>query len=269
LQDQLQSEDSSHTGPSALPGYNIALIHQLQGDLASAKQGLEQSLATWQKGSSQYFSAYAMWSLGGLLLQEADFSGSRKMYEQALALRTSAGEKLTIAETQLALADLSLEEARSPSEQEAALRQALEVFQTQKLRDDETQAWCVLARALLAQGKVPAAKEAAQHALSLAAKSQNPDIRWRTAITAARVETSGQDAAAYGSAAQKELAAIITKSRELGYMGIELDARLALAEIEMKAGQSAAGRAHLTAIEADARAKGYTLIARKAATVRG
>jgi hypothetical protein len=35
------------------------------------------------------------------------------MYEQALALRTSAGDKLTIAETQLGLADLSLEETHS------------------------------------------------------------------------------------------------------------------------------------------------------------
>lgn len=43
---------------------------------------------------------------------------------------------------------------------------------------------------------------------------------------------------------------------ELGYQGIELDSRLALAEIEMKAGQVATGRAHLAAIEADAKAKG-------------
>ncbi len=49
-------------------------------------------------------------------------------------------------------------------------------------------------------------------------------------------------------------------------MGIELDARLALAEIEMKSGQTTAGRAHLTAIEAD---KGYNLIARKAVIARG
>ncbi len=110
-----------------------------------------------------------------------------------------------------------------------------------------------------------------QHARSLAAKSQNPEIRWRTAIAAARIDTAGKDAAhsAAGVAARKELAAIITKSRELGYMGIELDARLALAEIEMKAGQIAAGRAHLATIEADAKAKGYNLIARKAATARG
>jgi eukaryotic-like serine/threonine-protein kinase len=268
LQHQLQSEDSRNTGPSALIGYNIALIRQLQGNLADARQGLEQSLAAWQKGSAQDFTAYAMWSLGNLLLQEADFLGSRKMYEQALALRTSAGEKLTIAETQLALADLSLEEARSPAEQESAVRQALDVFQTQKVRDDETEAWCVLARALLAQGKAAAAKEAMQHARSLAAKSQNPEIRWRTAITAARTETSGKDVSDSG-AAHKELAAIITKSRELSYMGVELDARLALAEIEMKAGQTTKGRAHLTAIAADAKAKGYNLIARKAATAGG
>jgi eukaryotic-like serine/threonine-protein kinase len=271
LEDQLQLADSRNTGPSALPGYNIALIHQMQGDLAGAKQGFEQSLAAWQKGSVQYFSAYAMWSLGSLLLQEADFPGSRKMYEQALALRTSAGEKLTIAETQLALADLSLEESRSPAEQEGAVRRALEVFQSQKVRDDETQAWCILARALLAQGKAAAAKDAVQHARPLSAKSQNPETRWQTAITAARIEgaQTNHARAAGGSATGKELATIITKSRELGYVGIELDARLALAEIEMKAGQVTSARAHLTAIEADAKARGYNLIARKAAIARG
>jgi hypothetical protein len=65
------------------------------------------------------------------------------------------------------------------------------------------------------------------------------------------------------------LATIITKSRELGYLGVELDARLALAEIEMKSGQTTVGRAHLAAIETDAKTRGYILIARKAATARG
>jgi tetratricopeptide (TPR) repeat protein len=266
---QLGGPVNSENAAAAVRG--MAYVRQLQGDLVAAKQGFEQSLATWQKNGVQYYSAYAMWNLGSLLLEEADFAGSRKMYEQALALRTAAGEKLTIAETQLALADLSLEEARSPAEQEAVVRQALEVFQTQKVRDDETQAWCVLARALLAQGKAGAAKDAMQHARSLAAKSQNPEIRWRTAITAARIETAGNNVArsAAAIAARKELAAIMTKSRELGYQGIELDARLALAEIEMKTGQITTGRAYLTVIESDAKAKGYNLIARKAATARG
>jgi eukaryotic-like serine/threonine-protein kinase len=272
LTDQLQLADAPNSGLSALTGYNIALVRQFQGDLPGAKRGLERSLTIWQRNNATHsVSGYAMWSLGSLLLQEGDLTGSRKMYEQALALRTSADEKLTIAETQLALADLSLEEERSPAEQEVVIRQALEVFQTQKVRDDETEAWCILARALLAQGKAAAAKDAVQHARLLAARSQNPEIRWRTAITAGRIETAEKDVAhsSAGIAARKELATIITKSRALGYAGIELDARLALAEIEMRAGQTTAGRAHLAAIEADAKAKGYNLIAHKADTAGG
>jgi eukaryotic-like serine/threonine-protein kinase len=269
-EEQLQLGEPGTT-KNPLPVYNIALLHQLQGDLTGAKWGFEQSLETWQKNGDQDSAAYAMWSLGSLLLQEADFSGTRKMYEQALATRTAAGDKLSIAETQLRLADLSLEEAHSPVEQEAAIRQALEVFQKQKARDDETLTWCILARALLAEGKPAEAKDAMQHARALAAKSQNPEIRWRTAITAARIETAEKNLAqsAAADATRKELAKIITKSRELGYLGVELDARLALAEIEMKAGQLTAGRAHLAAIEADAKAKGYNLVARKAANARG
>jgi tetratricopeptide (TPR) repeat protein len=253
------------------PVYNIALLRQLQGDLEGAKQGFEESLATWQKNGNQDSSAYAMWSSGSLLLEKADFLGARKMYEQALAIRTTAGDKLSIAETQLGLALLSLEEARSPVDQEAVLRQVLEVFQKQKARDDEIQAWCILGRALQAEGKVEAATEAMQHARSLAAKSQNPEIRWRTAITAARIEASEKDVthSTAGSMTRKELAAIIAKSRELGYQGIELDARLALAEIEMRAGQTTAGREHLSMVEADAKTKGYNLIARKAAIAHG
>lgn len=100
--------------------------------------------------------------------------GARKMLEQAPAMRTSAGEKITISETQLDLADSSLEETRSPVEQEGAVRQVLDAFQKQKARDDEIRAWCVLSRALLAEGKAAAAKETVQHARVLARKA----IRW-------------------------------------------------------------------------------------------
>jgi hypothetical protein len=113
--------------------------------------------------------------------------------------------------------------------------------------------------------------EAVQHARALAAKSQNPEVRWRAAIAAAGIETADKGAArnAAGIAARKELAAVIAKSRELGYRIVELDARLALAEIEMQAGRTAEGHALLAAIEADAKANGYMLAARKAAAARG
>jgi DNA-binding winged helix-turn-helix (wHTH) protein/tetratricopeptide (TPR) repeat protein len=265
------AREAADTGIAALAEDNLANVYRLQGNLAGAKQVLEEALAIQQKNGNQNASAYVLYHFGYLLLDEADFSGARKMYEQALAIRSSAGDQLTIAETELGLADLSLEEAHSPMEQEASIRQVIEVFQKQKAGDDEIQAWYVLARALLAQGKAAAASDAFEHARLLAGTSQNPEIRWRTAIAASRLYVAGRDKARTASrmAAQEELNAIVRKSRELGYQGIELDARLALAEIEMKEGQTAAGLAHLAAIELDAKAKGYYLVTHKAARVRG
>jgi DNA-binding winged helix-turn-helix (wHTH) protein/tetratricopeptide (TPR) repeat protein len=265
------AREAADTGIAALAVDNLATVHRLQGDLAGARQELEESLAIQQKNGNRNASAYVMYHFGYLLLDEADFPGARKMYEQSLAIRNSAGDQLTIAETELGLADLSLEEAHSPVDQEASMRQVIEVFKKQKADDDEIQAWCILARAMLAQGKAAPAADAIEHARSLAGKSQNPEVRWRTAIAAARLYVAGKDNArtAPRMTAQKELNAIVAKSRELGYRGIELDARLALAEIEMKEGQTAAGRAHLAAIQSDAKAKGYHLITRKAARVHG
>jgi DNA-binding winged helix-turn-helix (wHTH) protein/tetratricopeptide (TPR) repeat protein len=261
--------ETADTGSANMIGFDLAVVHQLQGDLAGAKQEISQALQFWQKNGDRNSQADALSGLGNLLLGEADFSGARKMYEQALAIRKSGGDQLTIAETQLGIAELSLEEGHPPAEQEAAMRQVIEALQRQKARDDETQAWYILARALLAQDKAAAASDAIEHARSLAAKSQNPEVRWRTAIAASRVSIDGKDNVRTASrmAAEKELNAIVARSRELGYRGIELDARLALAEIEMKEGQTAAGRAHLAAIESDAKAMGYNLVARKAARV--
>ena len=266
LYEESQELDREDTGRIAIASYNIASVHELQGDLAGAKQGFEQALAIWEKNGDRSAQAYSMWSLGDLLLQEADFAGSRKMFDRALAIRSSAGEKITIAETQLELAELSLEEGRSPQDQEVAVRMVIDVFQKQQARDDEIDAWSILFRALLAEGKAAAAKEAMQHMRSLAAKSQNPKTRWAVAIDDFRVVAAQKDVAhsAAGIAARKELAEVVAKSRELGYRLIELDARLALAELEMKAGQTAEGRAHLNAIEAEAKAIGYNQVARKA-----
>ena len=156
--------ETADTGSATMIGYDLAVVHQLQGDLAGAKQEIDDALQAWQKSGDRNASAYGMWRLGNLLLQEGDLSGARRMYEQALAIRTSAGDKLTMAQVQLALADLSLEEAHSPAEQEAATHQVIEVFQKQKARDDEIQAWCILARAMLAQDKAAAASDAIEHA---------------------------------------------------------------------------------------------------------
>jgi hypothetical protein len=54
-----------------------------------------------------------------------------------------------------------------------------------------------------------------------------------------------------------------------GYLPYEYEARLALGQIDVKAGRIAAAGVRLAALEKEARAKGFQLIAGKAAKSRG
>jgi DNA-binding winged helix-turn-helix (wHTH) protein/tetratricopeptide (TPR) repeat protein len=270
LYEESMQVDPEDTGRTILAHANIAYVHQLQGNLDEAEQGYQEAISGFEKTGEQNSAALVRSMLGNVLLEKADFAGARTFYERALAEDRAADEKRQVAEVQLSLAGLALEEGR-PEEQEATVRQDINVFQKQNARDSETAAWNLLTRLLLAEAKLPAAKEAIKHASNLAARSQNPEVRWRTAIASAKVETAGKDTgrSAAGIAARKELAAVIAESRQLGYGLVELDARLVLAEIEIKIGHRTEGRAHLTAIEMDAKAKGYNLVAHQAAAARG
>jgi len=59
------------------------------------------------------------------------------------------------------------------------------------------------------------------------------------------------------------------EARSHGYKQLELDAQLALGELELKLGDSPKGRASLESLERSASAKGFVLIARKAAGAVG
>ncbi len=89
-------------------------------------------------------------------------------------------------------------------------------------------------------------------------------MRLKLAIVAASVRgASGKSAEQ--AAATETLEATLAEAAKHGYIGYQFEARLALGQIEMKSGHRAAGRTHLGALEKDAQAKGFGLIARKAA----
>ena len=62
---------------------------------------------------------------------------------------------------------------------------------------------------------------------------------------------------------------MIAEARKLGFTGYELVAREELGRIQTTSGQAAVGQESLRAVEKDAAAKGYRLIARKAAALHG
>ena len=65
--------------------------------------------------------------------------------------------------------------------------------------------------------------------------------------------------------AERRLQAAIVEAQQIHFMDRELESRLTLAQVELASGKVAAGRARLAAVRKDAAAKGFGLVARKAA----
>jgi hypothetical protein len=122
-----------------------------------------------------------------------------------------------------------------------------------------------VARALVAQGKASASREPARQASRLLRSSQDRPTRLALAIALARLE-GARDAAAAASVSAK-LRDAASEAARMGHVALELEARLALIEVDARgAGGSEPDSA--ARLERDARARGFGLIAAKAAALR-
>ena len=239
---------------------NLAAPVSSQGDLEGARKMLEEALAIDRKQGVKSEAAWGLAGLGDIDLAEGKLDDASRNYNEALSIRTEIGEKGTIAESQLALAILALEQGQ-PAETETRIREAREEFRKEKQIDDEMLADTVLARAFLAQHKYAEAQKEIEDGKGLAAKSQNRANRLQLGIAAAELE------AARGGIeqARQSLLAILGEANRTGFLEYQLKARLALGETEMSSAKTTAGHTRLIALKKDATAKGFLLIARKAA----
>jgi hypothetical protein len=125
----------------------------------------------------------------------------------------------------------------------------------------------VLARALLAEGKLTEGQAAISRAAALSAKIPDIPLHFDIAITSARISTAGNNSSHHlpFARAEKNMESSLAEAGKYGYLEYEYKFRLALGEIELKAGKEHAGSARLEALAGDAKSKGFGLIARQAA----
>jgi len=247
------------TNPSSdkLIGLGDAL--QNLGDLPGARKDYDSALTLTRAAGDKSTVAYALVGLGSLGLKSADFKQARKDYEEALALRNELGEKDNIAATRVAIAELAIEEGH-PGAAEGPAREVRDEFQQAHKSDDQITAATTLVGALLAEGKKEEAFKEAGKTASLAAKSQNLSVQLAFAAARARAAAASQEM----GAAKTILKEALAKATRSGYVGSQLESRLALEEIDLKSGKSAASRARLEQLQKDAKEKGFDLIALKA-----
>ena len=240
---------------------NLGELSLDMGNLTQAKKQFEQALEVKRGLHNRHSEAYTLSALGDLYLEQGELAAARKSHEDALAIRTELGEKANAAQDSLSLARLTLEEGK-PVEALAGARQAGAEFQAQKQIGYQVSAHVLAARCLLDTGKIEDARSEIHLAQQLLGKSDDRTSSLSVAITAARIA----GAAGQFADARSKLEAALAGATKSHMLFLQYEARLALGELEMKSGKAAIGRTHLTALQEEAGARGFGLIARKAKT---
>ena len=238
-------------------------ISRQKGELEAALVTYRQAKATGAEIDDKSAIASILSGMGDALLDQGDLAGARKAYEESLALRKQAGEKQPATESEIALAQLSIEEGH-PADAEAAARNCIQESNEEHQLDDELIASSVLINALLAQGKQEDAQKQMDLSQSLAAKSENRLARLRFSLASARILI----AAGRNDLSKHLLAEIAHDAHEHGFVGVELENRFLLARLAKNTGDLAAAQEQLFSLEKAARAKGFGLIAGEAETAR-
>lgn len=251
------------------PGYALYRLGDLEltrGHVKDAHRLAQQAIdSTHPKQGGYGYRTGAMIVLGYALMAEGDLSGAGQQYKAVLDIAQKRGEMDLVAESQVSLAELALEE-NHPEQAGSLLGPAIAEFEKEQGVPDATSAYIVLSRALQMQGKLDEARKAIQHASEIGRASPDPALKLPTAIQNARIEIAGMGhgAAAHSAleAPRQQLRSTVATAKKLGYYNLECEARLALGELEMKLDPKS-DRAKLTTLQAEARSHGLELLARQ------
>jgi DNA-binding winged helix-turn-helix (wHTH) protein/tetratricopeptide (TPR) repeat protein len=265
-----QAIDSSALLAPAAPAYamyRLADLELAQGHTKKAQDLAKQAVDLMRSTHGGYQDLTgAMVVIGDALMAQGDFAGARQQYQEALETRQKLDERNLAAESQVSLAELSLEEGH-PEQAETLLRQATAEFEKENGAPDATSAYTLLSRTLLTEDKLEEARKAIQHAADLGRKSPDPALTLPLTIQNAQVEmlaaatgTSGHFALA---TAKRRLRSAIVTARKLGYYQIECQARLALAGGDLKE-NPARGRSQLETLKNETHERGLELLSHKA-----
>jgi tetratricopeptide (TPR) repeat protein len=246
-----------------------AAVHRTLAELARLRGRLEDALEHTKNAESIEESDPVaqmddLGRRGRILAAQGDLAGARAKQQQALSVAEKTGAKSQSAQSRIELAWLDLEEGRF-SQAEQPIRDALAVFAQEKMSDDELNGRILLSRCLLAQGKMEEANAVLNAVRKDVSRNQNPANRLQFSVADARIQAAG--ATPSRSSARTQLQRSIREASNLGLLPLQLEAQLALGEIELSE-SPAAGRNDLESLESRAHTHGFELIAQRAAALR-
>lgn len=241
--------------------FNLGYVDLLRAQPTSAAELLAGATALFRKLGNRRMAAAGLNGQGAALMMAGDLDAARACIESGLDLRLEMGKEAggpggRQAESQMALARLLL----VAGDLEAAEARAREALASAPMM----QSYTVLGEVLLEQGRAEEALEAAEQAEERLAENHffsDSTIRLISLAARARAATGDPETA------RASLTEALAKVERLGLPLLSMEVRLALAEVEMRSGDQAAGEARLAEIATEARRRGVRLVAGRARTL--
>ena len=230
-----------------------------QGELSAAAQSYKHALELQKGISYKRGLAYSLVGLAEVLTVEDRLEEALSSTRQSLILRKQDKDGTHSAESDMQLAEIALDQNRTGLAESLA-RRAASVFEKNQAAGPASLAYSLMARSLVAGKKLVDARSAADRAAALAKKGSDHMVRIQSALAAAEVDI----ASGRSMDAEQNLQALHDQAFSKGYAALDLRIRLLLAQAELRAGKSAEAHAAFSQLQADARRKGFLLIARQA-----
>ncbi|HET7208773.1 MAG TPA: tetratricopeptide repeat protein [Terriglobales bacterium] len=236
---------------------NLGSMSYVQGDLQGAKRDYEQSLAKASDLGFKSRVALASAGVGDVYRAQGDLRAAEENYQKSLGIHQELGENGGVASTRVSLAMVALENGQA-AQAESLARQAVQEFRSENDADQGTAAEDVLAQALMAEQKFDAAQAEITAARKLGARDRQVSISLDITGAELLIRTGKNAAAA------RELQKIVKRASELHVAEQEWRARLALAQAQLKLGQTDSAHANLQEVKTAAGKSGFQLLVRKA-----
>ena len=231
------------------------------GDLGRAQETCQHSLDLARKTGNKNMIVGDLFYLGNIAKLEGKLEDARQTFSDALPLARETGNSGMTVMIEQGLAEIADEENHR-EEAKQQIRELLSSLHEHKDPTDEIGAQSLLARIALHEGDTAAATRAISAAQALLGQSQGWEESCLFRIANARVQAATGKLAE----ARESLTTVIAEARKHSNLRYQLEARLALCEIEAKT-DPASARTHAKTLEQEARSKGFGLIARKALAV--
>lgn len=245
----------------AIAQANLAEILFDLGDLPAAKLRYESSLAECQAIGNTDMEAYVLSGLGRVLQAQGELNLALEDEKKAVSTLAQIGQIHT--DVNVALVDILLDLGKA-DEAASEARKALQILNNANVVNYRPLAEAALANALLAEHKMADARNLSEDVTAALGKRITTETKLIVQIAAARVFTASDDATDKRQA-ENLFHDAITESTRSGFLGEEFEARLGSAELDLASGAVQVGRTKLTALEKDAKRRGWLTIARKAA----